>query len=73
MEAAHGPWRWAAAASQSREGDAGSPGGSAAGPGALSANQSERTWSHRPWHSPRPRGREEEHEPRRDAAGEERR
>lgn len=35
----------------------------------LAANQSERSWSSRPWHIPPRRGGEEEHEPRRDAAG----
>lgn len=73
MEAAHSPrlgLRWLH-----------SPGkGVLAAPGAawwgqvcclLATYQIQRSWSHRPWHVPLRRGREEEHKPRRDTVGEE--
>lgn len=68
------PRAGAAVASQSGEGVLAAPGAARRGQARcpLAAYQIQSSWSNRPWHIPLPRGREEEHKPRGDAAGEER-
>lgn len=74
MEAVHGP-RPRRLHSPGRGGMPAAPGRGARwgqAPCPLATNQTKRSLSDRPWHIPPQRGREEEHKPRRDAAGEER-